>query len=78
MKRRRIWISSPIYYALAVAMLCMAGISFYWSPIAFVVETVLAITACIVVLVGRKGLKRISEVPFGLPKMSLLHRITRR
>lgn len=57
MKRRRIWISSPIYYALAVAMLCMAGISFYWSPIAFVVETVLAITACIVVLVGEKRFK---------------------
>lgn len=25
LKRRRIWISSPIYYIMVVAMLCMAG-----------------------------------------------------
>ncbi len=54
MKRRRIWISSPIYYALVVAIFLMAVVSLYWSIAAFVVEMVIAAIACGVVLVGEK------------------------
>lgn len=57
MKRRRIWISSPVYYALAVAMLLMAGVSLYWSPVAFVVEATLALAACIMIIIGEKRFK---------------------
>lgn len=54
MKRRRIWISSPIYYVLVAAILLMAVISLYWSITAFVAEMVIAVIACVVVLVGEK------------------------
>ena len=54
MKRLRIWISSPIYYALVVAIFLMAVVSLYWSIAAFVVEMVIAAIACGVVLVGEK------------------------
>ena len=54
MKRRRIWISSPIYYALVAAIFLMAVVSLDWSIAAFVVEMVIAAIACGVVLVGEK------------------------
>lgn len=57
MKRRRIWISSPIYYIMVVAMLCMAAVSLFYSPPAFVVELVIAIAALAAVLVGEKKFK---------------------
>lgn len=57
MKRRRIWISSPVYYVLAAAMLCMAAISLFWSPVAFVVEAAVAIAACVAVILGENRFK---------------------
>ena len=57
MKRRRIWISSPVYYVLAAAMLCMAAISLFWSPVAFVVEAAVAVAACVAVILGENRFK---------------------
>ena len=57
MKRRRIWISSPIYYVMVVATMCMAVVSLLYSPAAFVVELVIAIAAFVIVLVGEKKFK---------------------
>ena len=57
MKRRRIWISSPVYYVLAAAMFCMAAISLFWSPVAFVVEAAVAIAACVAVILGENRFK---------------------
>lgn len=57
MKRRRIWISSPVYYVLAAAMLCMAAISLFWSPMAFVVEAAVAVAACVAVILGENRFK---------------------
>ena len=57
MKRRRIWISSPVYYVLAAAMFCMAAISLFWSPVAFVVEAAVAVAACVAVILGENRFK---------------------
>ena len=57
MKRRRFWISSTVYYVLAAAMLCMAAISLFWSPVAFVVEAAVAVAACVAVILGENRFK---------------------
>ena len=57
MKRRRIWISSPVYYVLAAAMFCMAAISLFWSPVAFVVEAAVAVAACVAVILWENRFK---------------------
>lgn len=54
MKRRRIWISSPIYYILVAAILLMAVVSLFWSRVAFVIELVLALAAFFVVFFGER------------------------
>lgn len=42
MRKRRIWTTSPVYYAMAAAMLVMACLSFRQNKVLFAVELTVA------------------------------------
>ena len=51
MRKRRIWTTSPVYYAMAAAMLVMACLSFRQNKILFAVELTAAVLAAVAVVV---------------------------
>ena len=51
MRKRRIWTTSPVYYAMAAAMLVMACLSFRQNKVLFAVELTVAVLAAIAVVV---------------------------
>ena len=51
MRKRRIWMTSPVYYAMAAAMLVMACLSFRQNKVLFAVELTVAVLAAIAVVV---------------------------
>ena len=51
MRKRRIWTTSPVYYAMAAAMLVMACLSFRGNKILFAAELTAAVLAAVAVVV---------------------------
>ena len=51
MRKRRIWTTSPVYYAMAAAMLVMACLSFRQNKVLFAVELTVAVLAAVAVVV---------------------------
>ncbi len=51
MRKRRIWVTSPVYYAMAAAMLVMACLSFRDNKIQFSLELAAAVLALVAVVV---------------------------
>ena len=51
MRKRRIWMTSPVYYAMAAAMLVMACLSFRQNKVLFAVELTVAVLAAVAVVV---------------------------
>ncbi|HEX2986345.1 MAG TPA: DHH family phosphoesterase [Caproiciproducens sp.] len=49
--KRKVWVSSPVFYIITVVMLIMAGISWFWNSIIFFIELALSITAVLAVMI---------------------------
>ncbi|MFR5069978.1 MAG: hypothetical protein ACLTE2_09505 [Eubacteriales bacterium] len=41
--KRKVWVSSPILYVLAVVMAGMTAASWFWNPIIFFIELALTL-----------------------------------
>lgn len=50
--KKKVWISSPIYYVIAAVMLAIAGLSYFWNTYIFYIELFLTIIAIIIVIIG--------------------------
>jgi len=47
--KRKVWVSSPVFYIITGAMLIMAGISWFWNRIVFFAELAVCVVAIAVV-----------------------------
>lgn len=50
--KRKVWVSSPVFYVITVVMLIMAGISWFWNNFIFSAEMALSIIAVVAVLLS--------------------------
>lgn len=48
--KRKVWVSSPVFYIITAAMLIMSGISWFWNRTAFLLELVIAVASVIAVM----------------------------
>lgn len=48
--RRKVWVSSPVFYVITVAMLMMAGISWFWNDTVFLAELAIAVVSTVAVM----------------------------
>ena len=55
--KKKVWISSPVYYVIAAAMLAIAGLSYFWNTYIFYLELFLAILAIVIVIIGNLWFK---------------------
>lgn len=55
--KRKVWVSSPVFYIITVVMLIMAGVSWFWNNIIFSVEMSLSIVAVVAVMLATEHFK---------------------
>lgn len=52
--KRKVWVASPVFYIITLAMLGMAIASFFWNPVIFYIELGVCIAAVAAVLIATK------------------------
>lgn len=55
--KRKVWVSSPVFFVITAVMLIMAGISYFYNSILFSVELILAICSVAAVLLATEHFK---------------------
>lgn len=50
--KRKVWVSSPVFYVITAVMLIMASISWFWNNFIFSVEMALSIVAVVAVMLS--------------------------
>jgi cyclic-di-AMP phosphodiesterase len=55
--KRKIWVSSPVFYVIAVVMLIMASVSWFWNSFIFSAEMILSILAVVAVVLSTEKFK---------------------
>lgn len=48
--KRKVWVSSPVFYIITAAMLIMAGISWFWNYTVFLLELVVSVVSVLAVM----------------------------
>ncbi len=55
--KRKVWVSSPVFYIISVVMLIMASLSWFWNSYVFTSELVLSVISVIAVLLSTERFK---------------------
>ena len=55
--KRKVWVSSPVFFVITAVMLIMASISYFYSHILFAVEMTFSIGSVIVVMLSTERFK---------------------
>ena len=55
--KRRVWVSSPVFYIITAVMLIMSGASWFWNRTVFSVETALSLVAVAAVALSAERFK---------------------
>ena len=55
--KRKVWVSSPVFYIITAVMLIMASVSWFWNGIIFSVEMTFSIIAVVAVLLSTERFK---------------------
>ena len=55
--KRKVWVSSPVFFVISVVMLIMAGVSYFYNHILFSVELTLAFCSIVAVMLSTERFK---------------------